>query len=158
MENYRMTYTVDLVFCIDCTNSMGPCIDMVKESAIRFYDDLVQALQNARKHIEGIRVKIVAFHDYLSDSEPMQVTDFFVLPQQKKEFTDTVRGIVEYGGGDEPEDRLEALAYAIRSDWSKEGTKNVKSLLSGRMLLHIHWDFGRHRRITRQIWHVIFPN
>lgn len=59
MENYRMTYTVDLVFCIDCTNSMGPCIDMVKESAIRFYDDLVQALQNARKHIDGIRVKLL---------------------------------------------------------------------------------------------------
>lgn len=122
--NFRLTYTVDIVFCIDSTGSMEHVIEMVKEHALHFYDDLMQAMRAKNKVVDHVRLKIISFRDYLADGEgAMQVTDFFELPRDSMEFSNTVQGIHEYGGGDEPEDGLEALAYAIRSDWSKEGTK-----------------------------------
>lgn len=112
----RMTYTVDIVFCIDATASMGPCINVVKEKALSFYDDFVRALAEENKYVDSIRIKVIAFRDYLADKEPILVTDFFNLPDDRADFSNTIKGIVESGGGDEPEDGLEALAYAIRSD------------------------------------------
>ena len=54
----------------------------------------------------------------------MLVTDFFHLPEQNEEFEKCVRGLQPSGGGDEPEDGLEALAYAIKSKWNTEGVRN----------------------------------
>ena len=34
---------VDIVFCIDGTGSMSPCIDNVKNNAKRFYADFAKA-------------------------------------------------------------------------------------------------------------------
>lgn len=120
----QMTYTVDLVFCIDATGSMNPVLNMVKENALSFYSDLMNALNSKGKRVESVRIKLIAFRDYLEDMEDaMLVTDFFSLPDDTEEFTDTVKGIRAFGGGDIPEDGLEALAYAIRSDWSTSGTK-----------------------------------
>lgn len=120
----QMTYTVDLVFCIDATGSMNPVLNMVKNNALSFYSDLMNALNAKGKRVESVRIKVIAFRDYLEDmDDAMLVTDFFSLPEDTEEFTDTVRGIKAFGGGDIPEDGLEALAYAIRSDWSTSGTK-----------------------------------
>ena len=48
---------------------------------------------------------------------------FFTLPDQVTEFEQCVSSIEAFGGGDDPEDGLEALAYAIKSDWDTEGMK-----------------------------------
>ena len=53
----------------------------------------------------------------------MLVTNFFLLPQQAREFEACINSIHADGGGDIPEDGLEALAYAIRSPWTTEGEK-----------------------------------
>lgn len=67
---------------------------------------------------------MIAFRDYASDGDDaMMVTDFFNLPAEEKDFEETVKSIRAEGGGDIPEDGLEALAYAIRSDWNNAGTK-----------------------------------
>lgn len=120
----QVTYTVDIVFCIDSTESMAALIGVVKENALKFYDDLITELNRKNKHVNSVRIKVISFRDYLADGEDaMLVTDFFQLPEQIEEFSNTVRGIDHFGGGDIPEDGLEALAYAIRSDWSKAGGK-----------------------------------
>lgn len=60
----------------------------------------------------------------MADGEnAMMSTDFFTLPAQSVEFSNTVKSIEAFGGGDEPEDGLEALAFCMRSKWNKEGTK-----------------------------------
>jgi len=53
----------------------------------------------------------------------MLVTDFFNLPQDAENFEKCVRSLRADGGGDDPEDGLEALAYAIKSNWNTEGAK-----------------------------------
>ncbi|MBQ8087724.1 MAG: VWA domain-containing protein [Clostridia bacterium] len=119
----KMTYNVDMCFCIDATGSMGPVISTVKENALSFYKDVTQEMARKQKTLDSMRVRVIVFRDYKADDEPMMVTRFFNLPEQSSQFETCIHSIEAMGGGDEPEDGLEALAYAIRSDWTKEGTK-----------------------------------
>ncbi|MDY3304609.1 MAG: vWA domain-containing protein [Clostridia bacterium] len=123
-SNYQITYNVDMVFCIDCTGSMGNIIEIVKKNALNFYHDVTGVMEKKHKHISQLRVRIVAFRDYIADKDKaMMVTDFFKLPQEAEEFEKCVRSLTAEGGGDDPEDGLEALAYAIKSKWDTEGMK-----------------------------------
>jgi hypothetical protein len=123
-NEYKITYNVDMVFCIDATGSMSSVINMVKKNAINFYSDVIDAMAKKSKTINRLRVRIVAFRDYLADGEKaMLVTDFFTLPDDAVEFEKCVKSINAEGGGDEPEDGLEALGYAIKSKWDIEGMK-----------------------------------
>jgi len=49
---------------------------------------------------------------------------FFELPRDNEDLARTIRGIKVFGGGDEPEDGLEALAYAMESEWNTDGVRN----------------------------------
>ncbi|MBQ4630904.1 MAG: VWA domain-containing protein [Clostridia bacterium] len=123
-SNYRITYNVDMVFCIDATGSMGGVINMVKNNALHFFNDVTQAMARKNKTIDKLRVRVVAFRDYIADGDDaMLVTDFFSLPEQTADFERCVNSIEAFGGGDDPEDGLEALGYAIRSNWNAEGMK-----------------------------------
>lgn len=123
-SNYQITYNVDMVFCIDCTGSMGNIIEIVKNNALNFYQDVTGVMEKKHKNISQLRVRIVAFRDYIADKDKaMMVTDFFKLPQEAEEFEKCVRSLTAEGGGDDPEDGLEALAYAIKSKWDTEGMK-----------------------------------
>jgi hypothetical protein len=144
-NNQGMDYAVDMVFCIDATASMEDftggskkIINVVKENALNFYSDISQAMAAKCKTIRQLRVRIVAFRDYLADGEnAMLVTDFFLLPQQSQEFEACVHSIMADGGGDIDEDGLEALAYAIRSDWTTEAAKK-------RHVIVVWTDAGTH--------------
>ena len=125
-SNYRnkMTYEVDLVFCIDATMSMDPILDKVKANALNFYQDFHKAMEQKGKKVSQLRIRVVAFRDYYYDKEKaMMVTDFFKLPDRSEDFEACVKSIIPDGGGDDPEDGLEALAYAIKSDWSNGSAK-----------------------------------
>ena len=41
----KMTYNVDMCFCIDATGSMGPVINKVKENALSFYRDVTREME-----------------------------------------------------------------------------------------------------------------
>lgn len=40
----KLTYNVDLVFCIDATASMGGLINTVKQNAINLYQDIMETM------------------------------------------------------------------------------------------------------------------
>ena len=123
-SNYKITYNVDMVFCIDATGSMTGIIDMVKKNALNFYGDVTKAMSKKNKTINKLRIRLVVFRDYLADGDDaMLVTDFFVLPDQTADFERCVKSIEAFGGGDDPEDGLEALGFAIKSKWDTEGMK-----------------------------------
>lgn len=124
MEKYQLSYHVDMVFCIDSTGSMRHVLDFVKQNALSLYQDIVGAMERKRKVISRLRIRVIAFRDYIADGEQaMTASEFYVLPEQASQFSDCVNGLTAEGGGDIPEDGLEALAYAIRSDWAREGVK-----------------------------------
>jgi hypothetical protein len=103
---------------------MYPFLGVVKENALHFYQDFMRVMEQKKKKVEKLRVRVVAFRDYLADGrEAMLVTNFFDLPAQSKELEMCIRSIEAKGGGDDPEDGLEALAYAIKSDWNHDARK-----------------------------------
>ena len=103
---------------------MTGIIDMVKKNALNFYGDVTKAMSKKNKTINKLRIRLVVFRDYLADGDDaMLVTDFFVLPDQTADFERCVKSIEAFGGGDDPEDGLEALGFAIKSKWDTEGMK-----------------------------------
>lgn len=121
---FGLEYNVDIVMCIDATGSMNSLLNLVKRNALKFYDDVMAMMNKKDKHVDDLRVRVIAFRDYIADGEnAMLATDFYLLPTEAPEFKGLVEGIKAFGGGDRPEDGLEALAYAIKSDWTTKGTK-----------------------------------
>lgn len=121
---YKITYNVDIVFCIDATGSMENVLDIVKNNALNFYADVVESMRSKGKTINKMRLRVVVFRDYLADGDDaMLVTGFFELPQDAENFRLCMESIEAFGGGDDPEDGMEALAYAMVSDWNQEGFK-----------------------------------
>ena len=114
----QFSYNVDLVLCIDGTKSMEPVIQMVKENAKRLPDDILREAAEKNKRINSLRIRIIVFRDYREDGvHAIETTDFLNMPEQKDAFCSAVNSIEAIGGGDEPEDGLEALAYAMASKW-----------------------------------------
>lgn len=118
-SNYNGKYDIDIVMCMDATASMIPLINQVKNNALNFYGDLTRAMAEKGKHANSVRVRIIAFRDYLADKEKaMFATSFLELPQEEERFRSFMADVTPEGGGDDPEDGLEALAYAIKSKWN----------------------------------------
>ena len=116
-------YNVDICLCIDKTASMGPIIDTVKRNALNLYRDVLDSLEKKNKRVNQFRIRVIWFGDYLADSVPILVSDFLKMPEELSTYEEFVKSVNPKGGGDAPEDGLEALTYAIRSDWVKSGWK-----------------------------------
>ena len=137
-------YDVDIVFCIDATGSMRPFMDIVKKNALKLNADIRRKVAEHDRTIGQLRIRLIAFRDYreyMSDHvPPMLVTDFFTLDEQNTDFENTLRSIKPEGGGDEPEDGLEALAYAMKSKWTPE-----RPGASRRQIISIWSDASTHQ-------------
>lgn len=145
----NVLYNVDLVFCIDATGSMQMehLLEMVKEKALSFYHDLTDCMESLDnpKHVNQLRIRLIAFRDYLADGmDAMLTTNFFILPQERELFEEAVQGITAQGGGDDPEDGLEALAYAIRSNWCEGGRQADGTTVKRRQVIVLWTDEEAH--------------
>ena len=119
-----LRYTVDIVMVIDATASMRHIIDEVKSNALRFYDDLRRIMEVKSKMIDNLRVKVIAFRDYYADGkDSMVLSPFYNLPEDREKFNRFVSDLRATGGGNLPENGLEAIDYALRSDWTTLGDK-----------------------------------
>lgn len=97
---------VDIVFVIDITESMQPYIDAVKENVIAFAQDL------AANH-RDYRLGLVTFEDYVVSSFADCGCPYRdKMTSNVHEFIDWIGTLHAGGGGDIPEDQLDALAYA----------------------------------------------
>lgn len=120
MARGQFSYKVDIVFCIDATSSMKKLIAGVKENANSFHKDLSDMMNVQDKFVDELRVRVIVYRDYWADgNDAMQQSPFLLLPDENEHYTTFVNSIVAKGGGDEPENGLEALAVAINSDWTE---------------------------------------
>ncbi len=129
IQAFGQEYSVDLVICIDGTGSMRKMIENVKNAAKTFYSLFLQAMEEndppKKVKPDGLRVKVIVFRDFAdSSSTPLESTDgFFNLqnPAELDAFNRFVDGIENIGGGDLPENALEAIATALKSEWEPRG-------------------------------------
>jgi len=119
-----LSYAVDIVFCIDVTGSMTPILDAVKANALGFYDDVQTNLTAKGKNVAQLRVRVIAFRDFLADGDAaLEESPFFALPAERAGFSEFVNGLIAQGGGDAPESGLEAVALAVNSPWTTTGDR-----------------------------------
>ena len=86
-SNYSAKYNVDIVMCIDATASMVPLLKLVKANALSFYQDFINEMSKKDKRPNQVRVRVIAFRDYLADGkDAMLLSPFFNLPEQSAEF------------------------------------------------------------------------
>ena len=123
MEQGINGYYVDVVMCIDATGGMIPLINEIKNNALSFFRRLADAMAVNYAGVTQLRVKVIFFRDYGYDDEPMNESDFFVLPDQNNELYSFINSIYASGGADCPENALEAIALALKSDWTTDGYK-----------------------------------
>ncbi len=118
-EIFGTRRNIDIVFCIDGTGSMAPCIESVKSNARRFHLEFVSAMTDLGSEIDSMRVKVIVFRDYRNDGDQAMVeSPFFELPTDTADFEKYLADISAEGGGDGPENGLEALYYAMKSDFT----------------------------------------
>lgn len=110
---------IDVVFCIDGTGSMSPCIESVKSNARRFHLEFIKAMTDLGSEIDSMRVKVIVFRDYKDDgNNAMNISPFYELPGDDAEFAEFLAGVSAGGGGDADENGLEALYFAMKSDFT----------------------------------------
>jgi pSer/pThr/pTyr-binding forkhead associated (FHA) protein/Mg-chelatase subunit ChlD len=97
---------VDIVVVFDVTESMQPYIDAMKDVVNDFAEKLAKAQRD-------YRLGLVTFEDYVVRDEP-------IFTRSVREFKGWVGGLRAGGGGDIPEDSLDALVVASRFPFRPE--------------------------------------
>jgi len=123
------TYNADFVICIDATYRMAPIIELVKRHAHQVCVSFIDRMEETCRELSEFRVKIIVFREYGSEGEPMVETSFFTLPDEREELESFVCSIEAKGGSGGPANALEAIALAIKSDWTAESTKKRHVIL-----------------------------
>jgi len=119
-----LSYAVDIVFCVDVTGSMTPILDAVKANALGFYNDVQTNLTAKGKNVAQLRVRVVAFRDFVADGDAaLEESPFYSLPDDRNGFSEFVNGLIAEGGGDAAESGLEAVALAVNSPWTTTGDR-----------------------------------
>ena len=114
---------IDIVFCIDGSGSMISHIDVAKNYVRNFYKMLDMEYPNYT-----YRIRVIIFRDYNCDiKNTMQKSEFFKLPQDEPKIEEYLDNITIIGGGDAKENGLEALYFAMTSDFINE--KNDKQII-----------------------------
>lgn len=125
-ESYHFTHNVtielevvdceiDIVMVIDNTGSMDETMDMVKNNALNFCEDLKEECMERHRNIKALHLKVISYGD-LEDSK-FVISKVFSLPEDEQNYKDFVNNLELTDGGDIPESGLEALATAIQNDW-----------------------------------------
>lgn len=97
----------DIVFLLDATGSMGPCINAVKKNITTFVQTLTTATPNGGAVVKDWRAKIMGYRDLDYTDVPAIVDNPFV--NTVAELEAQLNALTAEGGGDEPETLLEPL-------------------------------------------------
>lgn len=114
-------YNVDLCLCIDGSAGMNGILDAVKAQIRNIHELQADAIRPAGYELAGLRARVIVFRDYACDGDDAMVeSDFFDLmdPAQRDAYEHFVDGIEAKGGSGGPQNALEAVALALRSNWT----------------------------------------
>ena len=123
-------YYVDIVMCIDGTSSMSAIIDEIKKQVVSFGPKCTIAMKKHGHEVIQLRIKLIVFRDYGCDDEPMVESQFYMVPSQDDKLMAFLDSIEAKGGMEEtdgnkhsPANALEAIALALKSDWTTAGSR-----------------------------------
>lgn len=97
---------VDIVFVLDVTGSMQPCIDALKENIANFIDYLTTKDANNSCPVKEWRAKVIGYRDFRFDRVPFIDNEFV---RSAAELRAQLATMTAEGGEDEPESALDAI-------------------------------------------------
>lgn len=109
--------SADIVFCLDRTGSMQPCIDAVKNSIAQFVNSDLQT-----SGAVSFRVRLIAYGDLVSTTDTSKQDRVWLNTQFTDDiakFSTELDAVVADGGGSDTdqESTLDAVYLAIKSPW-----------------------------------------
>ena len=117
----------DIVFVVDISGSMAPCIDALRQNIDTFVASLSSGDANNAAPVKDWRAKVVGYRDIeCADSEglPWIVDNVFVRDQA--ELKAQLAGLQANGGGDEPESLLDTLYKVAAMEATAKGAQTVE--------------------------------
>lgn len=127
-----MGRNIDIVYVLDATGSMAHCIESVKKSLQDINTSIFEHFTSADgvSEVDMLRVKFVIFRDYKSEgANAIQESPFFERPGDDAKMQAFVSSVSAYGGGDGPENGLEALYYAFKSDFANFNGRKDRQII-----------------------------
>lgn len=104
--------TVDIMFIMDCTGSMGSWIDASKREILNIVDEVQSSYEEA-----VIKMSFVAYRDFCDGDLQYANIDFTNDIIKVKSFIESQQAS---GGGDCPEDVAGGLELALNQSWSSK--------------------------------------
>jgi len=117
----------DIVFVVDITGSMAPCIDALRQNIETFVNSLSSGDANNAAPVKDWRAKVVGYRDIeTSESEglPWIVDNQFV--RDPAELKAQLAALEANGGGDEPESLLDTLYKVATMEAIPKGSQSVE--------------------------------
>lgn len=119
-QEVKVRGVADIVFIVDVTGSMQPCIDALRENIKVFIDTISSNDANNGSPVKDWRGRVIGYRDYKADGEKEWIIDNpFVRDATALK---AQLGLLEAkGGGDEPESLLDALYLVAKSEDCAKG-------------------------------------
>ncbi|MDB5685048.1 MAG: hypothetical protein JWM75_2746 [Sphingomonas bacterium] len=117
----------DIVFVVDISGSMAPCIDALRQNIEAFVDSLSRGDANNAAPVKDWRAKVVGYRDLESaESEglPWIVDNLFV--RDTGELKAQLAALDANGGGDEPESLLDTLYKVATMEATAKGAQTIE--------------------------------
>lgn len=113
----------DIVFLLDATGSMGPCINAVKQNIKTFVQTFTSPNPNGAAIVRDWRAKVMGYRDLDYTDFPAIVDNPFT--SDAAELEEQLDRLNADGGGDEPESLLEAL-YMLANMPASVGSEGLQ--------------------------------
>jgi hypothetical protein len=117
----------DIVFVVDISGSMAPCIDALRQNIETFVGSLSSGDANNAAPVKDWRAKVVGYRDIEaaeSDGLPWIVDNQFV--RDPAELKAQLAALEANGGGDEPESLLDTLYKVATMEATAKGAQTVE--------------------------------
>ena len=103
----KKTGIADIVFLLDCSGSMKPCLSALADNVGRLLDTMVNPGANSAATVTDWRAKVCGYRDAKADGDKWWVESPFT--SDPVEVRSRLAALEPLGGGDEPESLLDAL-------------------------------------------------
>ncbi|WP_375457743.1 hypothetical protein [uncultured Enterovirga sp.] len=117
----------DIVFVVDVSGSMSPCIDALRLNIEAFVDSLSRGDANNAAPVRDWRAKVVGYRDIeaaQTEGLPWIVDNAFV--RDAGALKAQLAGLEANGGGDEPESLLDALFTVASMEATSKGSQTIE--------------------------------
>jgi hypothetical protein len=117
----------DIVFVLDVSGSMAPCIDALRRNIEAFVDTLSRGDANNAAPVKDWRAKVVGYRDYEAaeiEGLPWFVDNPFV--REAGALKAQLATLQAAGGGDEPESLLDALFKVASMEAVPKGAQTIE--------------------------------